>query len=213
MADERAVLALDVGTSSCRASLYDLLARPVEGAVVQIGYAPRVTPDGGAELNPHLLCEQVSAAIERVLAGHQQQRIVAVATTTFWHSLLGLDADGQPLTPVYLWLDPRSRGEIPELRRALDERSVHARTGCVLHWSYWPAKLSWLRRTQPEVFDKVHRWVSIGELLLERLTGQALLSTSMASGTGLLDIHRGEWDPELLEVLAIQPEHLGQIVP
>src|SRR5919199_2682197 len=148
MADERAVLALDVGTSSCRASLYDLLARPVAGAVAQIGYAPRVTPEGGAELDPDVLCEQVATAIERVLAGHQR-RIVAVATTTFWHSLLGLDAGGQPLTPVYLWLDARSRGEIPELRRALDERAVHARTGCVLHWSYWPAKLIWLRRTQP----------------------------------------------------------------
>ena len=213
MADERAVLALDVGTSSCRASLYDLLARPVEGAVVQIGYAPRVTPDGGAELNPHLLCEQVSAAIERVLAGHQRRRIVAVATTTFWHSLLGLDADGQPLTPVYLWLDARSRGEIPELRRALDERAVHARTGCVLHWSYWPAKLKWLRRTRPGLVDRVRRWVSLGELLLERLAGQALLSTSMASGTGLLDVHRCEWDAPVLEAIGVAPDRLGHIVP
>jgi gluconokinase len=212
MADERAVLALDVGTSSCRASLYDLLARPVAGAVAQIGYAPRVTPEGGAELDPDVLCEQVATAIERVLAGHQR-RIVAVATTTFWHSLLGLDAGGQPLTPVYLWLDARSRGEIPELRRALDERAVHARTGCVLHWSYWPAKLSWLRRTQPALVDRVRSWVSLGELLLERLTGQALLSTSMASGTGLLDVHRCAWDAPMLEAIGVARERLGHSVP
>ena len=213
MADERAVLAVDVGTSSCRASLYDLLARPVEGAVAQIGYAPRVTPEGGAELDPEVLCEHVTAAIERVLAGHHQLRILAVATTTFWHSLLGLDTKGRPLTPVYLWLDARSRGEIPELRRALDERAVHARTGCVLHWSYWPAKLIWLRRTQPALVDTVHCWVSLGELLLERLTGRALLSTSMASGTGLLDVHRCDWDAPTLEAIGVARERLGHIVP
>jgi len=212
MANERAVLALDVGTSSCRASLYDLHARPVEAGSVQIVYAAHVTAEGGAELDPNVLIEEVRGAIEQVLA-KRQPRVAAVATTTFWHSLLGVDAAGQPLTPVYLWLDARSRGEIPELRRVLDERAVHARTGCVLHWSYWPAKLSWLRRTQPELFDRVHRWVSFGELLLERLTGQAQLSTSMASGTGLLDVHRGAWDPELLDVLEIAPQRLGQIVP
>ena len=209
-AEQRSVLALDVGTSSCRASLYDLMARPVEGAAAQITYAPHVTAEGGAELDPNVLFEQVCATIGRVLAD-KQPRVVAVGTSTFWHSLVGVDASGQPLTPVYLWLDARSRGEVPSLRRVLEERAVHARTGCVLHWSYWPAKLSWLRRTQPEVFDKVHRWVSFGELLLERLTGQAQVSTSMASGTGLLDIHRGVWDAEVLEALAIEPQRLGQI--
>ncbi|HTD80123.1 MAG TPA: FGGY family carbohydrate kinase, partial [Chloroflexota bacterium] len=209
-AEQRSVLALDVGTSSCRASLYDLMARPVEAAAAQITYAPHVTAEGGAELDPNVLFEQVCATIGRVLAD-KQPRVVAVGTSTFWHSLVGVDASGQPLTPVYLWLDARSRGEVPSLRRVLEERAVHARTGCVLHWSYWPAKLSWLRRTQPEVFDKVHRWVSFGELLLERLTGQAQVSTSMASGTGLLDIHRGVWDAEVLEALAIEPQRLGQI--
>jgi gluconokinase len=212
MAEQRAVLALDVGTSSCRASLYDLEARPLEHRVAQIMYAPRVTPEGGAELDPNVLFDQVCATIDQVLADGSPL-IVAVATTTFWHSLLGVDAGGQPLTPVTLWLDARSRGEIPALRQRLDERAVHARTGCVLHWSYWPAKLRWLRRAQPAVFGKVQRWISFAELLLERLTGQAQLSVSMASGTGLLDVHRCDWDAEVLDAAGVGREQLGRIVP
>src|SRR5262249_53572688 len=57
------------------------------------------------------------------------------------------------------------------------------------------------------------RWVSFGEFLLERLTGQTGVSVSMASGTGLLDAHRCEWDAELLDVCDIRADQLGQLSP
>ena len=193
-----AVLALDVGTSSCRASLYDRRGRSVAGRRARVTYSPEVTPDGGAQLDPDLLFDQLCSVIDQVLQQANGTPILAVATDTFWHSLLGVDADGRPLTPIYLWLDARSRGEVAGLRQRLDERAVHARVGTVLHWSYWPAKLSWLRHTQPDLFKRVHRWISFGELVLERLTGQTGISVSMASGTGLLNVHSCDWDSEML---------------
>jgi gluconokinase len=206
-----AVLALDVGTSSCRASLYDIRAQPVAGRAAHIVYTPRISSDGGAELDPELLFDQLCAAIDRVLADDPPP-ILAVATCTFWHSLIGLDASGRPVTPVYLWLDARARAEMTFLRQRLDERTIHGRTGCMLHWTYWPAKLTWLRQTQPSVFRQAARWVSFGELVLERLTGQRGVSVSMASGTGLLDVHTCNWDPEVLEVVGLDPAALGPLV-
>src|SRR5579859_877382 len=144
MAHDGAVLALDVGTSSCRASLYDLRGRAITDRFAHITYAPTVTPDGGAELDPQLLFDQLCSAIDQVLSNDPPE-IVAVATDTFWHSLLGVDARGQPLTPLYPWLDARSRAEVAPLRQRVDVHAVHARVGTVMHWSYWPAKLSWLR--------------------------------------------------------------------
>jgi gluconokinase len=212
MAQDGAVLALDVGTSSCRASLYDVDGRAIKGRFAHITYSPTITSDGGAELDPNLLFDQLCTAIDQMLA-NDPPKIVGVATDTFWHSLLGIDANGEPLTPVYLWLDARSRTEVPQLRQRLDVRAVHARVGTVLHWSYWPAKLSWLRRTQPGVFKRVKRWISFGELVLGRLTGQTDVSVSMASGTGLLDVHRCQFDPELLAVIGIDAEQLAPIAP
>jgi len=170
-----------------------------------------MTPDGGAELDPNLLFEQVCTVIDQVLRTNTTP-VLAVATDTFWHSLLGVDADGRPLTPIYLWLDARSRGEVAGLRQQLDERAVHARVGCVFHWSYWPAKLSWLRHTQPDLYKRVHRWISFGELVLERLTGQTGTSVSMASGTGVLNVHSCEWDSEMLSALGLDRQHLGKLV-
>jgi len=208
-----AVLALDVGTSSCRASLYDRRGRVVAGRRARVSYSPEVTSDGGAQLDPDRLFEQLCGAIDQLLAQADGPPILAVATDTFWHSLLGVGADGRPLTPVFLWLDARSRGEVDGLRQRLDERAVHGRVGTVLHWSYWPAKLAWLRHTQPDVFNRVHRWISFGELVLERLTGQTGISVSMASGTGVLNVHSCDWDSEMLEALGLNRAHLGRLVP
>jgi gluconokinase len=215
MSREGVVLALDVGTSSSRASLYDLRGRPLSGRLAQVGYSPATTADGGAQLDPEHLLKHVDSAIDQLLAEHDSTRepILAVGTSTFWHSLLGLDERARPTTPVYPWLDARSRSDAAALRGELDERAVHARTGCVLHWSYWPAKLRWLRRTQPAVFDQTRQWVSFGELLLERMTGQRALSVGMASGTGLLDQHTCTWDPAVLDAVGLDTDQLQPLVP
>jgi gluconokinase len=208
------VLALDVGTSSCRASLYDLRAEPIPERLAHVRYAPILSPDGGAQLDPEVLLDQVCAAIDGVLADIPSSTgILAVASSVFWHSLLGVDAQGRPCTPVYLWMDARARGQVAALRARLDEQAVHARTGCVLHWSYWPAKLAWLRETQPAAFRAAARWLSFGELLREKLTGAVGVSLSMASGTGLLDVHACEWDAEMLDVSGLTPDRLSPLVP
>ena len=123
--------------------------------------------------------------------------VEAVATSTFWHALLGLDEDGHPLTPLYSWADRRAAAAAARLRGELDEDAIHARTGCRLHSSYWPAKLAWLRETDPDPVERVHTWISPGEYVQRRLLGDATASISMASGTGLLDQRTCTWDEEL----------------
>ena len=71
------------------------------------------------------------------------------------------------------------------LREQLDERVIQERTGCMLRASFWPAKLLWLRRTQPKLFRRVARWVSPAEWIFEEIFGVRACSHSMASGTGL----------------------------
>src|SRR5258708_25865424 len=99
MAHDGAVLALDVGTSSCRASLDDLRGRPIKDRFAHIAYAPTVTPDGGAELDPNPLFEQLCSAIDLVLH-NDPPKIMAVDTDNFWPSLHGRDAHRTPLNPL-----------------------------------------------------------------------------------------------------------------
>lgn len=207
------VLAVDVGSSSVRAALYDGDGDQVEGVGVRLEHGLRYTPDGGATLDPEELLHLVARAIDGALSRADGAGISCVAAGTIWHSLLGLDAAGEPTTPVFTWADRRSASAANELRERLDENAVHRRTGCVLHSSYLPAKLLWLSREFPREFERTKRWISPGEYLFEQFFGPdtTRVGVSMASATGLFDQNRRCWDDDVLGALPIEAAQLSPI--
>jgi gluconokinase len=206
------VLAVDVGTSSARAALFDTRGEAVAGRFHQVPYEPRITGDGGVEHDPAVLREAVVACVDAAHAAIDGAEVLGVATTTFWHGLLGFDHGGHPATPISMWADTRSTGEAEVLRSALDAPALHARTGCHVHASYWPARLRWLARTAPEVVTRVARWGSIGEHLELEFFGDAATGVAMASGTGLFDQEACAWDAETLVVAEIEEAQLFPLV-
>ena len=207
------ILAIDVGSSSVRCSVYRGSGEPIEGTASVHRHTFEWGPGGAATLDAEDLAGLVFRTVDDTLSktGGVDGGISAVAMSTFWHSLLGVDAHGRPTTPVFTWADRRSATEARELRRTLDEKTVHGRTGSVLHSSYWPAKLLWLKRTDPEAFSRTERFLSPGEYLGLKLFGEARVGTSMASGTGLLDQDRKAWDEETLSALPIDEGSLSPI--
>ncbi len=207
------VLTLDVGSSSVRASLYDQAAYAVEGLEVRNKYQFESTADGGVQKDADELLVQVATAIDQLLAnaGKLRTKIDAVAIDTFWHSLIGVDAKGQAITPVYSWADTRSSHAAAQLQHELDPQAVHNRTGCIIHPSYFPAKLRWLATTQADTYKKVKTWMSFGEYFYLKLFGQTVISLSMASGTGLFDQFEKKWDVELLQHLQVSPDQFSTL--
>ena len=206
--------ALDIGTSSVRALLFDTGATQVPKVEVHLPYQPRVAADGTYETDPTRLFRLVGSAVDALLreAGPSRRgRIRAMGVSTFWHGLLGADNQGRPLTPLYLWADTRSWRESDDLRRTLDPGAIHQRTGCLLHPTYWPAKLRWLKGSQPELWGRRPRWLSFWDLVHQRLFGRPVTSLSMASGTGLLDLAGCGWDGELLRILEVGEEQLSEL--
>ncbi|HEX7127219.1 MAG TPA: gluconokinase [Thermodesulfobacteriota bacterium] len=209
------VLALDIGTSSVRAVLFDEAGRQVDGGLADRPHAPDVTPDGGAELDPGALLSRTAAAIDEVLvaAGGRATAIRAVGLATFWHGLMGTDAADTPVTPLYLWADVRASAHAARLAERLGADALHARTGCPVHASFLPAKLLWLGETRPDPFRRAAWWGSFGEWLHRRLFGRpdAPASLSMASATGLLDQTTGRWDETILGAIGLDPRRLSPI--
>lgn len=195
------VLALDVGSSSVRACAYDERGREA-GEAARRTYSATRGRDGAAELDADDLVRACQAVLDEVGGGHD-----ALAISCFWHSLLLLDAGDRPLTPVLLWQDRRAAGQAEELATRLDPAAVHARTGCFLHPSYWPAKLAWLK--EEGQLASAGRAVSFADYLFLRLTGELRTTLSMASGSGLLDLRARRWDRELLDALGMD----GQLLP
>lgn len=208
------VLALDIGTSSVRARLFDERGVGLDpGPAATRRYAWDVGEGGmwisAPELLSHTL-EVVDAAVARVR--EDGARVLAVAVAAFWHGLLGLDGADEPVTPVYAWGDQRGVDQALRFREEMDEGSVHARTGCFIHPSYPSVRLRWLAETRPDLYGRVAAWVSFPEYLEAYVFGRRRCSYSMASGTGLLDIHRLEWDAEWLDALRLDPSRLSPLV-
>jgi len=188
-----------VGSSSVRALLFDAGARQMEGYGAHLPYQEETTPDGGVEVNPDRLARLALDCLDEL---HRQVhaaglRIAAVAGSAFWHSLLGVGEDGRPTLPILHLLDTRSASEVHRVPDA------HARTGCVPHASYWPAKLLWLQKNRPAEFTATHRWLSFPEYLFQKLFGRASVSTSMVSGTGIWNQNANDYDDEMLAALQI----------
>ena len=205
------ILALDIGTSSVRALLFDAAGAAVPHVLAQHTYTLTTSIDGEVSVDADMLVDLVAQAIDEALAAAATlaSQIVAVATDTFWHTLLGVDASGRPLMPVLTWEDTRPRRAAAELRAQLDEDAIHTRTGARFHASYWPAKLRWLSTTQPELFKRTAQWLSFGEYLHRQLLGRSVCSLSIASGTGMLVTRTRSWDTHLQGFLGVRAEQLS----
>ncbi len=210
-AERPLILALDVGSSSVRAALHDRLGRTLIGCAVQVPYAWNVAAGGGVRLSHEALLDLVGGAIDEIatIAGPLAGDVVAAGISCFFHSIVGLDEAGRPITPVLSWADTTSAGEAVALRGRIDPAATHARTGAPVHASYWPARVVRLRMEHA----RIQRWAGFPELLAEMLMGRLAMSRSMASGTGLLDRAAGTWSGALIELLDIDPDHLPAIVP
>ena len=176
------IVSLDVGSSSVRAVAFD------ETGTAEPGDAHLAYDDLDAET----LVAACRAVLSQVGDGDE------LALSCFWHSLLPVDEHDSPLAPVLTWRD--RAGDLP----ALDPADYHRRTGCFLHPSYWPAKISLLRSHGLEPA----RYLSFADYLLLRLAGDARTSVSTASGTGLFDPNRLDWDDETLAACGVDHAQL-----
>ena len=181
---------------------------------------PLLTPsDGGAELEPGDAAEgDRAAAWSERLRGYAERLGLAGRPIEAVGVFVLLAQPASARMPRASRSPASSPGPMPAAAQTppscaakLGEKAVHARTGCMLRASFWPAKLVWLRRTQPTLFRRVRRWMSPAEWLQRQFCGEANCAIGMATGTGLFDPTKLAWDDALLGRCAVAPEQLGAV--
>ncbi len=204
------VVALDIGSSSVRAGLFDSRGRLVRGRFVQRTYPMSVDSHGGVTIQASLLLDVVSATLDEFVAQARDDlgSAVAVGTSCFLHSIAALDAQGRPVTTILSWADTTSASQAAALRAELSEPELWQITGCPVRAGYWPARILQLGATAEA---PIARWVGASEIVFEALTGSRAIDLSMASGTGLLDRAAGTWHGPLLDRLGLDPSILPEL--
>ncbi|MHB1505319.1 MAG: FGGY-family carbohydrate kinase [Sulfobacillus sp.] len=192
-----AVLALDIGTSSARAVVFDHSGRRL-GPEGQTRYQVQTTAAGGAQLSASRIRDGLFAAIDQALKG-VDATIEAVGISCFWHSFLALSSGGTPRSAVYTWEDRTFVAALPALAAALDADAYRQRTGCHLHPSYPPAKVAGFVAAG----QRVEMVGSFSAYLVGQLFGRVEEGISMASASGFFDRTRRQWDTRTLVAVGV----------
>jgi gluconokinase len=204
------ILVIDIGSSSVRARLFDGAAQPIPDATAAQSYQFENEPAGVSEIDAEVLRGYVEACVDEVLKHPASSRISAVGMATFVGNLMTIDAAGKPLTPIYTYADTRSADDVFLLRNRVDISEAHQRTGCRLHTAYAPARIHWLKRTQPQLSPAL--WLDFGAYLFKRWFGQAATSYSVAAWSGLLNRASLTWDESWLRALDVETESLPSLM-
>lgn len=205
-------LIIDAGSSSVRALLYDEQAQPIRGAIARQPLTMQTEDNGAATFDVVALRQTVENCIDSVLQHPAAQRITAAGMATFAGNVVGLDAQTCPVTPLYTYADTQCSDDIAILKARLDTAAYHQRTGAFIHTAYQPARLNWLRRTQPDTFQKVALWCDFGTYCYQTWFGRPVpCSYSIASWSGMLNRHRLTWDELMLNAAGISAGALPEL--
>lgn len=201
------LLALDQGTSSSRAIVFGLDGQVV--AEAQEEFPSHYPHEGWVEQDPVEIWSTILRT-GRMAVDQADAPITALGITNQRETTLLWDREsGQPIYPAIVWQDRRTADQCAALKEAGAEQDLRARTGLLLDPYFSATKIAWIldhvegARQAAEAgrlaFGTVDTW------LIWQLTQGAVHATDAtnASRTNLLNLHTGQWDPELLELFRI----------
>jgi gluconokinase len=205
------IIGVDIGTSGTKA-----IALSPEGWVISESYMayPTISPaPDRQELDPETLESAVCRTIMDSLAGTREpERLLAISFSSALHSLMAVDRSGVPLTRVMTWADLRSRRQAGQIRNSAGSEAIYDHTGTPIHPMSPLCKIAWLRETHPEIFERTDKFLSIKEYIWYRFFGKFQIDFSLASATGLFDIHSRNWYPPALRLAGITEDRLSKPV-
>jgi glycerol kinase len=213
---KRKILAIDQGTTSSRAILFDAKGTPLKTA--QAEHRQFYPQDGWVEHDPEEIWQATIKVVRDALAGATTSDIAAIGITNQRETTVLWDRKtGKAVHPAIVWQDRRTAALCARLKNEGREEMVAAKTGLLLDPYFSGTKLAWLldnvagARARAEkgelAFGTIDSW------LVYRLTSGKVHATDAtnASRTLLYDIVQGRWDGEILDLLNIPVQVLPEV--
>jgi glycerol kinase len=214
---QRYILALDQGTTSSRAILFDRQGQVF--ATAQQEYPQHFPQPGWVEHDPLDIWNSQLACARRVLreAGVTAARVAGIGIANQRETTLVWDrATGAPIANAIVWQDRRTAAACDRLRAQGRGELIQARTGLELDAYFSATKLEWLLEHVPGARARADRgelaFGTIDAWLVFKLCGRHVTDVSNASRTMLFNIHTLRWDDELLELFGIPASMLPEVV-
>ncbi|WP_338764655.1 FGGY-family carbohydrate kinase [Massilia sp. METH4] len=213
------ILAIDNGTQSVRALLFDPAGELVAKAQVPLQpyYADR---PGWAEHRAEGYWEAVCAACRRLwlMEPGARGRVAGVAVTTQRGTVVNVDGDGRPLRPAITWLDQRSTEleRVPRVGPLWRAAFRLARVDGTLRYFQREAEINWIAANEPAIWARTHKFLLLSGYLNHQLCGRFIDSTGSQVGYVPFDYRRQRWAGDgdwKWQALAIERRMLPDLAP
>ncbi len=211
------LLAIDCGTQSVRALLFDL-----DGELVarrRVTFEPCFSAEPGwAEQETGVFWDALCEACQGLWSqpGVEPGEIAGVALTTQRGTVVNLDADGHPLRPAIIWLDQRRTANPPRLPAPIEWGAAATGAARIVNEFRVQAECNWIAENEPEIWRNTERFLLLSGFLSWRLCGEFVDSTGCQVGFVPFDFKRHQWarprDPRW-SVLTVRREQLPELVP
>lgn len=208
-ANSRHVLTIDIGTTSAKVLIVSDSGQVVTSA--QEFYPTDFPHPGFAVQDPDVVVNGILKIIKQA-RGQFNGNIYGIGVSSAMHSMMAIDAKGKPLTPLILWSDMRSRQQARQLQKSIAGMEIYNKTGTPIHPMSPLCKLMWMRENDRGIIEKASKFISIKEYLFLVLCGETLVDHSVASSSGLFDVHKLDWSHQALDVAGITADKLSRCV-
>lgn len=207
------LLGIDIGTSACKAALFDRKGQVLAAANGE--YPVYYPEEGWAEQNPEEWWSAVCEAVRQVIrkAGIQPEEIAGVGIDGQSWSAIAIDKGGKVLTNTPIWMDTRAQSICDRLNEEIGEDEIFRIAGNSLQPSYTTAKILWYKENLPEVYSKIYKILQSNSYIAFKLTGQISQDLSQGYGLHCFDMRTGQWDEEMCRKMGIPRDFLPEIVP
>ena len=207
------LVGIDVGTTNTKTVIFDVET----GHICAVGSCRSIARHPVAEwseFDAEDLWETVLKSI-KIAIQHCDgpERIRAISVSSMGESAFPLDADGNVLYAAIAWYDERAAEEAKWWENTVGRERLFTITGHIPHSMFGVNKLLWLRNHVPQVFARIHRWLSIEDFVLWKLSGSFATDYSIASRTMLFDQRTLTWSEPLLEQAGLSAEWFSPAFP
>ncbi|CAN5505097.1 gluconokinase [soil metagenome] len=208
------IITIELGTNAVRAFAFDMEGNEIGSLKA---YCPTFHPEPDrSEQDPEQIFITMLYVLKNLLNDKihpKKYKVASICFSSSMHSVLAVDKNGTPLGNAVTWADNRAIKEARELKDSDLGKSIYNATGTPLHPMSPLAKISWIKNCDKDRFQKTSKFLSIKSYIIQQLTGECFIDYSIASATGLLNIHTIKWEDDALKFAGISPAMLPNLVP
>lgn len=202
-------IGVDLGTSAVK-----LLLMRENGEILRVlskEYPLEFPAPGWSQQNPEDWKKAVLEGIPELIRGFDGSQVAGIGVAGQMHGLVILDGEDRVIRPAILWNDGRTQEETDYLNEAVGKENLSRYTANIAFAGFTAPKLLWLRKHEPENFEKIRRIMLPKDYVNYILTGVHCTDYSDASGMLLLDVKNRRWSPEMLELCGVREDQMPKL--